>query len=679
MLEGPADDRLDSWKEIALYLRRDVTTVQRWEKREGMPVHRHLHDKMGSVYAFRSELDAWFERRRQSEGGAASLAPPQASGEPAVVAARVAVPDDVPPAQRRPSAAWTALTLVAVLGTGTVWLLHRMDAFWRSPIARAQVSKLTDFQGTEQAAAISRDGQFVAFLSDRERRFDVWLTRVGTGQFYNLTRDSPRELLNPSVRTLGFSPDGRLVTFWSRRPHATATDIDVWAVPLLGGPPRPYLEGAAEFDWSADGTRLVYHTAAPGDPMFVTDPGQPTGGRHLFTAAAGRHSHFPLWSADQAFIYFVHGTLPDRMDIWRIRAAGGVPEQVTSHDSQVSHPVALNARTLMYLAGDGSGGGPWLHSIDVARRRARRLGSAVDRYTSLAASADGRRLVLTQATSRPTLWRVSLAARPVGLGEARRIALTTGSGFAPRLGPGYLLYLVRGPASDALWKLQGEAATELWTAPDARVIGAPSIDAEGRRVALSIRQDGRTALCVMNVDGTGLRTLADSFELQGSPAWSPDGGSITSAAVHGGVPSLINLPVDGGAPERPLPEHSLDPAWAPDGRFIVFSGPDVGTTLRVKAAAPDGRAYPLPTALVLTRGARRLRFMPGEGSLLVMRGEMRHRNLWAVDLTTGAERQLTDLPADFELRDFDLSPDGREAVLEQVQEDSDLVQLDLAG
>ena len=43
----PALDRLDSWKEIAAYLNRDVTTVQRWEKREGMPVHRHLHDRHG--------------------------------------------------------------------------------------------------------------------------------------------------------------------------------------------------------------------------------------------------------------------------------------------------------------------------------------------------------------------------------------------------------------------------------------------------------------------------------------------------------------------------------------------------------------------------------------------------------------------------------------------------------
>jgi TolB-like protein/Tfp pilus assembly protein PilF len=58
-----AKDRLDSWKEIAAYLSRDVTTVQRWEKREGMPVCRHLHDRSGSVYAFRSKLDAWMRSR----------------------------------------------------------------------------------------------------------------------------------------------------------------------------------------------------------------------------------------------------------------------------------------------------------------------------------------------------------------------------------------------------------------------------------------------------------------------------------------------------------------------------------------------------------------------------------------------------------------------------------------
>src|ERR1700693_5150699 len=55
--------RLESWKEIAAYLGRDVTTLRRWEKGEGLPVHRHVHHKLGSVYAYTTELDAWRSKR----------------------------------------------------------------------------------------------------------------------------------------------------------------------------------------------------------------------------------------------------------------------------------------------------------------------------------------------------------------------------------------------------------------------------------------------------------------------------------------------------------------------------------------------------------------------------------------------------------------------------------------
>lgn len=67
----PGAGRLDSWKAIAAYLGRDVTTVQRWEKREGLPVHRHQHEKLGSIFAYQVELDEWRHARakRQAEGG----------------------------------------------------------------------------------------------------------------------------------------------------------------------------------------------------------------------------------------------------------------------------------------------------------------------------------------------------------------------------------------------------------------------------------------------------------------------------------------------------------------------------------------------------------------------------------------------------------------------------------
>jgi TolB-like protein len=61
--------RLDSWKEIATYLKRDVRTVQRWEKMEKLPVRRHLHEKQGTVYAFKSEIDAWSQGRQLVDEG----------------------------------------------------------------------------------------------------------------------------------------------------------------------------------------------------------------------------------------------------------------------------------------------------------------------------------------------------------------------------------------------------------------------------------------------------------------------------------------------------------------------------------------------------------------------------------------------------------------------------------
>src|SRR4030095_3565367 len=60
---SPTSDKLDSWKEIAAYLRRSVRTVHRWEKDEGLPVHRHQHRMLGSVFAYKRELDAWFNPR----------------------------------------------------------------------------------------------------------------------------------------------------------------------------------------------------------------------------------------------------------------------------------------------------------------------------------------------------------------------------------------------------------------------------------------------------------------------------------------------------------------------------------------------------------------------------------------------------------------------------------------
>ncbi|HZX43698.1 MAG TPA: DNA-binding protein, partial [Myxococcaceae bacterium] len=288
---------------------------------------------------------------------------------------------------------------------------------------------------------------------------------------------------------------------------------------------------------------------------------------------------------------------------------------------------------------------------------------------------DGRRLVATRAAPKTTLWRVPLERARAEMSRAERIPLTTGNSFFPRLGPDALFYVVSSGSGDVVWKLEAGIATELWSGPDTRIVGAPALEPGGHRIALAVRRQGRGALSVVNADGTGARTISGALDVQGTPAWSPGGRGLTVAARLDGVPRLFTVPLDGGPPVPLVREHSIDPVWSPAGDLMVYSGADVGTNFPLKAVNADGTAHPM--SLALTRGARHLAFLPGQRAVLVLRGEIGHKNLWRLDLDTGAEQPVTALDADFDLRDFDLSPDGRTLVLEQVKEHSDLVLIDL--
>jgi TolB-like protein/Flp pilus assembly protein TadD len=68
------EKKLVSWKEIAVHLGREIRTVQRWEKTEGLPVRRHEHQKRSTVYAYASELDDWFKKRQPADDPEADAA-----------------------------------------------------------------------------------------------------------------------------------------------------------------------------------------------------------------------------------------------------------------------------------------------------------------------------------------------------------------------------------------------------------------------------------------------------------------------------------------------------------------------------------------------------------------------------------------------------------------------------
>jgi len=142
--------RLDSWKHIAAYLGRDVTTVRRWEKREGLPVHRLHHSRLGSVYAYPAELDAWRNER-------AAVAPTVAIGVSQAHRARSRV---------------RAVTALAVLGVvlagGLAWLWRQrrteVAATASLPIRSIAVLPLENLSGSPEQDYLA-DGMTEALIA----------------------------------------------------------------------------------------------------------------------------------------------------------------------------------------------------------------------------------------------------------------------------------------------------------------------------------------------------------------------------------------------------------------------------------------------------------------------------------------------------------------------------------
>ncbi|MGH9784991.1 MAG: hypothetical protein ACRD88_12490, partial [Terriglobia bacterium] len=233
---------LDSWKEIAAYLQRDVSTVYRWEKYEGLPIHRHEHRQRSSVYAIPAELDAW-RAARQPEPEAPTTHP---------VHWRLAI---------------AATIVVTLLGSG--W------ALWRKGILRlpyplveaaepgSAVTLRKVWAGPEvnTYGAPSADGRFLTYVD--------WATPALA--IRNMVTGETRRVINGSWADPAqfpggpsfFSPDGRkVVSLWFNEKKFE----DLRVVPVNpepdGGRPRvlyrneeiPYPYPA---EWSPDGKSIL--------------------------------------------------------------------------------------------------------------------------------------------------------------------------------------------------------------------------------------------------------------------------------------------------------------------------------------------------------------------------------------------------------------------------------------
>jgi eukaryotic-like serine/threonine-protein kinase len=316
-----------------------------------------------------------------------------------------------------PALAALGLGLLLVAGF-VVWMVgNRARPAAANPLADAQFTRLTDFTGAETDPAISPDGKYVAVVSDRSRMFDIWVVQANSSGLANLTRGRIGDVRAP-LRAIGFSGDGSEV--WSAGTETRR--LMLW--PLIGGAPHTFMnEHAAEVGWSPDGARLVYHTWDPGDPMFVADHSG-ANPHQIMRSEPGLHNHYPLWSNDGRWIYFVRGRPATReMDLWRISPEGQTEERLSYLYTDIAYPTPIDERTILFVAHNKDGAGPWLWAFDLVLRTARRVSSGLEQYTAVTSTTDGRRLAASVVNPQVGLWSVPITTRIVEEKEVQSLAL----------------------------------------------------------------------------------------------------------------------------------------------------------------------------------------------------------------------------------------------------------------
>ena len=652
----PPGDRLDSWKAIASYLGRGVRTVQRWEREEGLPVHRLAHEKRGSVYAHKQEVDAWWESRRLtlSTGVSATLAEPPA---PAPAPASTPTPTPTPAGPERLT--WTSAA-----------------TFW---------------------PALSSDGRLLAYVSDGGRDGtspQIWLQQLG-GSAVCLTSGSTER------SHLSFSADDTRLVF-------TGTDgsvQNVYTMPTLGGEARLLKRSARAGRPSPDGRWLAY--VALDEPAGVRIAAM-HGSSERTIAPSLIDVAFAIWSPDSRHVLvYAHADPAIEPDYWIV----AIDDSVVTNTGIIQRlrdrglwPLAVPAAwvrdALVFSLITPRGVNLWRQRLASGTLEPVGDTDRVSRGTELDSFPAGGAGRVAFVSTHPdhNLWASGLD-RTTGVSTGRLRRLTRGPGIAAHLSVAHdgrtLGHFFARPGVVGIMLRDLESGSETVFAPEPPgEYGYPAISPSGSQLAYAARPAGprvmRPIFIASLADGTSRKlgddlggrprqwiderfivlerfggrlhslglldsTSGEQWDLLSSaelsianPRVSRDGGSIAfDAARPGGPPGVFVARLRGrdAIPREDwvaVDRSASHPFWSADGDFIyclpTIPSTDFRNVVRARrfdgtAGLPLGAAFTAfsSTEMVIPVGLAGTTPVATHDEIIVVLGDFRG-DVWAVDV-----------------------------------------------
>jgi Tol biopolymer transport system component len=518
--------RLDSWKEIAAYLRRDIRTVQRWEKLEALPVHRHQHLKRGSPFAYASELDAWWEGRGR-ELETVEIVPAATPVEPEPV--RIA-----PASSTQAPLRWLFAGLLLALVAGIAVHVGGRSEPTVTPLRRLSVMLPAETElRVPYRPTVSPDGRLLALVGyDQKGISRIWVRALDslTPTLLAGTEGAEWPFWSPDSKHLGFFAAGKLKV-----------------VPLGSGEARilcdaPNGRGGT---W-ADDTILFAPYLSDGLYSVPASGGVP---RRVTTVAREQEETAHRWPQflpdGKHFIFFVIGG----------QKARGT--HVASLDNGAHAVVLRGTSVAVHSAG-------YLLFWSEGRLGAQ----AFDRNTG---KVYGQILFLPDKLRYNQGYGISYASA-----SQNGVLVYAPSGPAQS---GQLTWFDR--SGNMLDKVGPVTTGQAWVAlaPNGEQAAVHRFDEETQNLSIWLGDLRRRAWSRF--------TFGDSGEMW--PVWSPDGRRMAFGSTRSsGLAAIYEMPVDSNSSEKLLLQEStvLTPTdWSRDGQFLLFQSVGARQNRHIKVAS----------------------------------------------------------------------------------------------
>jgi Tol biopolymer transport system component len=554
--------------------------------------------------------------------------------------------------------------------------------------SEATVTPLTTDPGYEGEPTFSPDGRTIAYVSDRDGNFEIYLQQISGGPALNLTRN-PAADIQPAI-----SPDGREIAFVSNR--SSSSDIihaapglplkggDIWVMPALGGAARRIVENGNCPSWTPDGAGLVYVHGTFRNTRIAVIPAAGGESRDLKIEEPFVLGYFfPSLSEDGRWLLYQNGNQVE------VAPAGGGKANILARGEA---PAWGPGSTSVLYTNDTPGKGRtlWRTPFSLARGefagrpgpltfgRGADLGAKASRDgTAIAFSAVDESLNLEELPFDAEAGRVMGPSRELTSGN-NRVGF-----FDPAPDGEAVVFAADRGARSHLWRIDPPAVpVELTRDPNYSETD-PEWSPDGREIAFSRgvggAGEGSQALWVMRADGTSPRKVGD---FSGQMTWLPDrkaivqrgedllrlhlasGASTPIAGVkartllsvdrtgqwlvyqssEGDRMGLAAVPVAGGTPRLVStgPYEAYHPFFSPSGRWVYFQ-PSHKDLFRVPGPA-QGWATAAPQQVTDFSGFDLYIENPRisrDGSKLFYTRGRRTGDIFILRLGTSAERKAT--------------------------------------